>query len=149
MSRAYLRHLHLAGEMTAATLMTIHNLAFYLDTLRQDAAEYPFGSIRGVPARDAPALAVEAEAEAGSTARPGRRPEKTPDRHGDTEVLERVMTDARSALLLALAARPGRREPSAFASLILMGLIFAIFYFVLILPMRSKQRKLERARARP
>jgi queuine tRNA-ribosyltransferase len=32
-SRAYLRHLHLAGEMTAATLMTIHNLAFYLDTL--------------------------------------------------------------------------------------------------------------------
>ena len=32
-SRAYLRHLHLAGEMTAATLMTVHNLAFYLDTL--------------------------------------------------------------------------------------------------------------------
>lgn len=34
-SRAYLRHLHLAREMTAATLLTIHNLAFYLDTLRQ------------------------------------------------------------------------------------------------------------------
>jgi queuine tRNA-ribosyltransferase len=34
-SRAYLRHLHLAGEMSAATLMTIHNLAFYLDTLRR------------------------------------------------------------------------------------------------------------------
>ncbi len=34
-SRAYLRHLHLAGEMTAATLMTVHNLAFYLDTLRR------------------------------------------------------------------------------------------------------------------
>jgi queuine tRNA-ribosyltransferase len=32
-SRAYLRHLSVAGEMTAATLMTIHNLAFYLDTL--------------------------------------------------------------------------------------------------------------------
>ncbi len=32
-SRAYLRHLHLAGEITAATLMTIHNLAFYLDTM--------------------------------------------------------------------------------------------------------------------
>jgi queuine tRNA-ribosyltransferase len=32
-SRAYLRHLHLAGEMTAATLLTVHNLAFYLDTL--------------------------------------------------------------------------------------------------------------------
>ena len=33
-SRAYLRHLHLANEMTAAILMTLHNLAFYLDTLR-------------------------------------------------------------------------------------------------------------------
>jgi queuine tRNA-ribosyltransferase len=34
-SRAYLRHLHLANEMQAATLMTIHNLSFYLDTLRR------------------------------------------------------------------------------------------------------------------
>ena len=51
-SRAYLRHLHLAGEMTAATLMTIHNLAYYLDTLRRDAAEYPFGSFRGVRGGD-------------------------------------------------------------------------------------------------
>jgi queuine tRNA-ribosyltransferase len=34
-SRAYLRHLHQAGEITAATLMTLHNLAFYLDTLRR------------------------------------------------------------------------------------------------------------------
>ena len=32
-SRAYLRHLHMANEMTAATLMTIHNLSFYLDTM--------------------------------------------------------------------------------------------------------------------
>src|SRR6185436_608568 len=34
-SRAYLRHLHQAGEMTAAVLMTLHNLSFYLDTLRR------------------------------------------------------------------------------------------------------------------
>jgi queuine tRNA-ribosyltransferase len=33
-SRAYLRHLHMAGEITAAILMTVHNLAHYLDTLR-------------------------------------------------------------------------------------------------------------------
>jgi queuine tRNA-ribosyltransferase len=33
-SRAYLRHLHMAGEMTAATLNTLHNLYFYLDTMR-------------------------------------------------------------------------------------------------------------------
>ena len=32
-SRAYLRHLHLAGEITAATLMTIHNLFLYLDMM--------------------------------------------------------------------------------------------------------------------
>jgi queuine tRNA-ribosyltransferase len=32
-SRAYLRHLHLAGEMTAGALNTLHNLAFYLDTM--------------------------------------------------------------------------------------------------------------------
>jgi queuine tRNA-ribosyltransferase len=34
-SRAYLRHLHMAGEMAAATLATIHNLSFYLDVLRK------------------------------------------------------------------------------------------------------------------
>jgi queuine tRNA-ribosyltransferase len=33
-SRAYLRHLHVTGEMTGATLNTLHNLHFYLDTLR-------------------------------------------------------------------------------------------------------------------
>jgi queuine tRNA-ribosyltransferase len=34
-SRAYLRHLYLAGEMTAGTLNTLHNLSFYLDTMRR------------------------------------------------------------------------------------------------------------------
>jgi queuine tRNA-ribosyltransferase len=34
-SRAYLRHLHQAGEITAAVLMTIHNVSFYLDTLKR------------------------------------------------------------------------------------------------------------------
>jgi queuine tRNA-ribosyltransferase len=33
-SRAYLRHLYVSGEMAAATLNTIHNLYFYLDTMR-------------------------------------------------------------------------------------------------------------------
>ena len=35
-SRAYLRHLFVAGEMSAATLNTLHNLHFYLDTMRAD-----------------------------------------------------------------------------------------------------------------
>jgi queuine tRNA-ribosyltransferase len=34
-SRAYLRHLFLAKEIGAATLNTLHNLHFYLDTLRR------------------------------------------------------------------------------------------------------------------
>jgi queuine tRNA-ribosyltransferase len=34
-SRAYLRHLYLAGEMLAAILLTHHNLFFFLDTMRR------------------------------------------------------------------------------------------------------------------
>lgn len=45
-------------------------------------------------------------------------------------------------ILLALGPSP-EGEPPAFASLILMGLIFGIFYFILIMPMKTKQRKLQ------
>jgi queuine tRNA-ribosyltransferase len=34
-TRAYLRHLYLAGEMLASILLTHHNLAFFLDTMRR------------------------------------------------------------------------------------------------------------------
>ncbi|MBC8029015.1 MAG: tRNA guanosine(34) transglycosylase Tgt [Pyrinomonadaceae bacterium] len=34
-SRAYLRHLHVSGEMLASILLTHHNLAFFLDTMRR------------------------------------------------------------------------------------------------------------------
>ncbi|MCM3900581.1 MAG: tRNA guanosine(34) transglycosylase Tgt [Pyrinomonadaceae bacterium] len=34
-SRAYLRHLHQSGEMLAGILLTHHNLAFFLDTMRR------------------------------------------------------------------------------------------------------------------
>jgi preprotein translocase subunit YajC len=51
------------------------------------------------------------------------------------------MADPRLLLALAGPARPG--EPNPLGSLVMMGLIFAIFYFVLILPMRRKQKKLE------
>lgn len=44
-------------------------------------------------------------------------------------------------LILAQAAA---NEPSPVASLVLMGLIFGIFYVVLILPMRRKQQKLDK-----
>jgi preprotein translocase subunit YajC len=51
------------------------------------------------------------------------------------------MPDPRMLLSLAGPARPG--EPNPFAGLVMMGLIFAIFYFVLIMPMRRKQKKLD------
>jgi preprotein translocase subunit YajC len=44
--------------------------------------------------------------------------------------------------MLALAGSPGG-EQNPFAGILLMGIIFAIFYFVLIMPMRNKQKKLE------
>ena len=42
-SRAYLRHLFMAKEMNAATLNTLHNLHFYLDTLRRIRESLAFG----------------------------------------------------------------------------------------------------------
>ena len=43
-SRAYLRHLFMSGEMTAATLLTVHNLYFYLDLMRRIRDAIGFGS---------------------------------------------------------------------------------------------------------
>jgi preprotein translocase subunit YajC len=51
------------------------------------------------------------------------------------------MIDPRA--LVAVAGQSAGGEPPAFASLVMMALIFGIFYFVLILPMKSKQRKLD------
>ena len=51
------------------------------------------------------------------------------------------MADPRSLLLLA--GSPGGADQSPLPSFILMGLIFGIFYFVLIMPMKQKQKKLE------
>lgn len=51
------------------------------------------------------------------------------------------MADPR--MLLLLAGQPQNGEANPWPQLILMGLIFAIFYFILILPMRQKQRKVE------
>jgi preprotein translocase subunit YajC len=45
---------------------------------------------------------------------------------------------------IALASpAPGGEGGNPLASLVLMAVIFGIFYFVLIMPMRSKQKKLE------
>ncbi len=43
-TRAYLRHLYMVGEMAAATLNSIHNLHFYLDTMRLIRKAIQFGT---------------------------------------------------------------------------------------------------------
>ena len=43
-SRGYLRHLYQAGEMLAATLISHHNLAFYLDLMRRIRLEIKDGT---------------------------------------------------------------------------------------------------------
>ncbi len=43
-SRAYLRHLTMAGEMLSGTLLTIHNLHFFLDLMAQARAQIESGN---------------------------------------------------------------------------------------------------------
>jgi queuine tRNA-ribosyltransferase len=43
-SRAYLRHLYMSREITAATLNSVHNLHFYLDTMRRIREALTFGA---------------------------------------------------------------------------------------------------------
>ena len=43
-SRGYLRYLFMAGEMTSSTLNTLHNIHFYLDTMRRMRKAIVFGS---------------------------------------------------------------------------------------------------------
>jgi queuine tRNA-ribosyltransferase len=45
-SRAYLRHLFSSGEPLGATLNSIHNLAFYLETMERVRADIAAGGVR-------------------------------------------------------------------------------------------------------
>ncbi len=47
-SRAYLRHLFVAGEPLAGVLNTIHNLAYYLDTIRAVRHAIRLGNLSGI-----------------------------------------------------------------------------------------------------
>ncbi|MCX6549846.1 MAG: tRNA guanosine(34) transglycosylase Tgt [Acidobacteria bacterium] len=44
-SRAYLRHLFVSGEITAAVLNTVHNVSFYLDTMARVREAIVFGTL--------------------------------------------------------------------------------------------------------
>ncbi|MCI0354640.1 MAG: tRNA guanosine(34) transglycosylase Tgt [Acidobacteria bacterium] len=48
-SRAYLRHLYASGEPLAGVLNSIHNLAFYLDTMRAVRHSIQVGDFSGIP----------------------------------------------------------------------------------------------------
>jgi queuine tRNA-ribosyltransferase len=61
-SRAYLRHLFLAGEMTSSVLNTLHNLSFYLDSMRRirDAIAFrTFANFRQEFLRSASRLSID------------------------------------------------------------------------------------------
>jgi queuine tRNA-ribosyltransferase len=51
-SRAYLRHLFVSGEPLAGTLNTLHNLAFYLDTMRSVRHAIKLGDLSGIVSGD-------------------------------------------------------------------------------------------------
>ena len=47
-TRAYLRHLFVSAEPLAAVLNTVHNLAFYLDTMRAVRHAITLGDLSGM-----------------------------------------------------------------------------------------------------
>ncbi|HET9838879.1 MAG TPA: tRNA guanosine(34) transglycosylase Tgt [Candidatus Angelobacter sp.] len=50
-TRAYLRHLFVSAEPLAGVLNTVHNLAFYLDTMRAVRHAIKLGDLSGMPSR--------------------------------------------------------------------------------------------------
>jgi queuine tRNA-ribosyltransferase len=59
-SRAYLRHLHLSGEITGMILATIHNLFFYLDTMKRMRQHIVLGRFEEFRKESLPALLAPA-----------------------------------------------------------------------------------------
>ncbi len=57
-SRAYLRHLYVSGEITGSILNTVHNLSFYLDTMRLIRHAIAFGTFSAFKQKYLAALTV-------------------------------------------------------------------------------------------
>jgi queuine tRNA-ribosyltransferase len=60
-TRAYLRHLYVSGEVLAMTLNSIHNLAYYLDTMRAVRHSIKLGVVAGKPPMAASEVSPETE----------------------------------------------------------------------------------------
>ena len=116
-SRAYLRHLFMAGEMTAGALNTLHNLCFYLDTMRRVREAIMFGTFEK----------FRQDFHRTFSSRPA-------------DCMTPTVTSA--AGLLAMAASPDQAV-SPWVQLIPFALVLGIFYFVILLPMKRRQKKVQ------
>ncbi len=77
-SRAYLRHLYASNELLAQVLNTIHNLAYYLDTMRRVRQAIKAWRVREFPLRR-PATATQRSLTAlGSATRTGGMSVRSP-----------------------------------------------------------------------
>ena len=125
-SRAYLRHLFVAGEMAAATLNTLHNLHFYLDTMRRIRKAIEFGTFEEFRREFLEHLFPPASAEF------------------DRRVL---MPDMIAMPFVLAMAQPGPSSPSIWVQLFPFALMLGIFYLLVLMPMRKRQKKVQEFQA--
>ncbi len=112
--RAYLRHLYERDEIASAVLNTVHNLHFYLDIFRQNEAIY---SIQFVQHLKKSIIRLKS---------------KRKNRH-----------DLRNAFLCPPRQAPAGPAPrgNLVTALLPFILVFVIFYLLIIMPQRKKQKK--------
>ena len=105
----------MAGEMTAATLNTVHNLYFYLDTMRRIREAIVFGTFEKLRQEFHQTFS--------------RRPQQT-DMSDDRLVDRHVVFAAAGTRTVLLQFLP-------------FAMILAIFYFLILLPMKRRQKKIQ------
>jgi queuine tRNA-ribosyltransferase len=147
-SRAYLRHLYASNELLAQVLNTIHNVSFYLDTMKRVRHSISLGeesrSLSAIWSRptawDLPGFKPESwrnPAEVDLKPRgeiTAARRRRVPWRFADTS----AQTSKRMQYILAVQTGSGGMGWLGIAPLIF---IFAIFYFLLIMPQQRRQKK--------
>ena len=125
-SRAYLRHLFLVGEILGSALNTLHNLYFYLDTMRGIRDAIAFGTFE------------EFRQDLASDLFPPLTESMMIDGSVYTGVSGRIVC-------VGTGGNP-------LVQLIPFALVLAIFYFIILMPMKKRQKKvqefLERAEGR-
>ena len=109
--------------MTAGTLNTLHNLHFYLDTMRRIREAIVFSTLEELRQdyrRIFPASADPA----------------------DSDPFASIMHDGVHNAVLAMGTPPGPGV-NPYVQLIPIALVFAIFYFIILLPTKRRQKKLQ------